>query len=61
MKADIITWSWVKQDSYEHIFKVSRWIILKWLIKGKGRIVWQVPTTSKRKGLYIKGNKCQNH
>ena len=44
-------------DTYGHKTKISRVHALAAFVTGKVNIKWQVPTTKKRKGLYITGRK----
>ena len=55
IKSASITWS--THDTYEYILKPSRWMLLKWLLRGSAKLKWTIPHNKKRKGLYIKGKK----
>lgn len=51
------TTNWVRYDQYESIMKISRWVALVALFKGKVKLQWYVPATKKNKTLTIKGKK----
>ena len=46
---------WVRHDTYECILEPSRWILFKWLLRGKAKLRWQVPCDRKRKSVCLKG------
>lgn len=49
------TLNYIRHDQYEYSKKVSRWTLLKWLIKGKFRLEWLVATDQSDKSLKLEG------
>jgi hypothetical protein len=52
-----VTTKWLRWDSYVYTEKVNRWWLLKWLIRGKLKLRWEVPANQKDKKLWLEGVK----
>lgn len=58
-KWNTVTTKWVKWDTYTYTGMTSRWWLLKWLIRGKYKLVWLVPANVKDKQLHLTGVKSE--
>ena len=59
MKTQNATAEWVKHDTYEVKKKMPRINAILCFIRGEFRLQWDIPTTKKRKGLYLTGRKVK--